>query len=234
MVIPSLAAGLSIFALASSAVIIPRRWILDWPFSHILWHGDEATPEIALTFDDGPHPENTPALLDILKEQHVTATFFVVGKRAQRHPSLLSRIHGDGHLLGNHSFTHAKLPLHTGKRMITEIVRTGEVIEKCTGVRPRYFRPPHGLRDVRLWRLLKLLNMNGVMWTIMPWDWRNIHEDAIVRRILRSTENGAIITLHDGGGRRTETLEAVKKLVPALRQRGFTFVPIDRMTRWNQ
>ena len=234
MFIPCLAACLSVVALASSAMIVPRRWLMDWPFSHILWRGDVAIPEIALTFDDGPHPENTPALLDILGGMGVEATFFVVGQYVERYPSLVSRIHEEGHLIGNHSFSHVKLPLFTGDRMITEIVHTGDVIEEYTGVRPRYFRPPHGLRDMRLWRLVKLLNMCAVMWTVMPWDWRNSSEDAIIKKILGSLENGGIITLHDGGGRRTETLKAVKKLVPAIRQRGFAFVTIDRMAEWKQ
>jgi peptidoglycan/xylan/chitin deacetylase (PgdA/CDA1 family) len=227
--LPYLAAGIVCFIMISTATIVPRRWIFDWKFSHILWHGKTSNTDIAFTFDDGPHPINTPILLDILRNNRVKATFFIVGERAEKNPQLISRMHEEGHLVGNHSYSHLKFPFHTSIEMKKEIIRTNALIEKHTGVRTHYFRPPHGLRDFRLWHILRHLQMIGVMWTIMPWDWKNISEKRIVQKILNSIHNGAIITLHDGGGEREETLKAVEKLIPLLRQKGFHFTTVDRM-----
>jgi peptidoglycan/xylan/chitin deacetylase (PgdA/CDA1 family) len=220
-------ACLALLAAVSPAFILPRRWLFDLPYNHILWHGSRRSPRIAMTFDDGPHPVHTPAILDVLEDCGVKASFFVTGSRGETHPRILAQIHAKGHLIANHSYSHLKLPFHSRGRMRKEIEDTNRIIKQTTGTFPAYFRPPHGLRDPRLWNILKELHMVAVMWEVMPWDWKPISEYAIVRKLLHRVRNGSIITLHDGGGARTETVKAVQKSIPLLLKRGYDFVVVD-------
>ena len=207
------------YGLAACRVTRPLLW--EWGFDHVHWRGprDERT-RFALSFDDGPDPRQTPALLEILARHRLRATFFLLGREAARHPALVREIAAAGHELGNHSFSHARLPLLSTARMQAEIDRATEAIGAACGEAPRLFRPPYGLRDRRLLRATRERGLTLLLWSVMPWDWLAPPAVWIERWLRLRVRPGAIVTLHDGGGDRRPTLEALDRVLPQLAARG--------------
>ncbi|MCX7970386.1 MAG: polysaccharide deacetylase family protein [Negativicutes bacterium] len=189
---------------------------------------------VAITFDDGPSPPYTTELLAVLRAYHVPATFFLVGEKAARYPQLVREIHGDGHEIGNHTWDHRDLLQISRVEAWQEIDRTNEIIQNLTGVRPQLLRPPHGFRDRTIIDMAGQRGMRVAEWTVMARDWQNPGVDVIVDRILSGVSPGAIILLHDGDGRdgvtpRRQTVEAVKRIIPALLAQGYTFVRVSEI-----
>lgn len=181
---------------------------------------------ISLTFDDGPTLLRTPELLDILRESNVRATFFVVGKQAEKHPELLRRAVDEGHLIGNHTYSHSALFCFLmPRRLRREIEQGQETIERICGYRPRYFRSPVGLRHPFLNLYLKQANLEYVSWRIRSFDTLAKRPEAVLRRIYRRVTPGDIVLLHDNAAAAV-TLKVLPELIRELRQRGFEFVPV--------
>jgi peptidoglycan/xylan/chitin deacetylase (PgdA/CDA1 family) len=188
--------------------------------------------EVALTFDDGPSVPATARILDILREQHVRATFFVCGVAAQRHPDLVRRIVAEGHGLGNHTYSHPYLHLKSRWNIAAEIDRTQGVLERITGRRPQLFRPPYGVRWFPLWPLLRQRGLTMVLWS----DWGHDGQAdprAIVKETLERLKPGAIILLHDGFEARPDaqihrsaTVAALPGIIEGARRAGYTFVTV--------
>jgi peptidoglycan-N-acetylglucosamine deacetylase len=181
---------------------------------------------VALTFDDGPDPVDTPKLLDMLREKDVKATFFVVGKRADEHPEIVRRAWAEGHLIANHTWSHYSLFCFlTPSRLRAEIERGTESVRLSCGFRPRLFRSPVGLRHPLLRPYLKDAGLEYVSWTIRTRDTFNRDAAVLARRILKRAASGDIILLHDhlpGGAH--AMLEALPGVIDELRERGFQFV----------
>ncbi|MDA0834760.1 MAG: polysaccharide deacetylase family protein [Planctomycetota bacterium] len=153
---------------------------------------------VALTFDDGPHPEWTPRLLDTLQENQLRGTFFVVGERAERHPELIRRIVAEGHTLGNHSYTHAEAMIWNDDRFLAEVKQTRLLLEEMTGTPCRYVRPPKGVVTVR--RLRELWNDDQcvVLWNVNPTDFKIQNVDDIVDWCSRYLpRHGDVLLWHD-------------------------------------
>ena len=178
---------------------------------------------IALTFDDGPHLELTPWLLDFLWEQDVRATFFVLGCNVEEAPDILRRAAAEGHQIGNHTYHHKDLTTLSPERRRTEINSGAALIESLTGRRPTVMRPPYGEynRTVQ-----DEADTPLVFWSIDPADWRTRDADETVRHVMERAQDGDILLLHD---LYEETVEAAIKLIPALRAQGFVFVTVDQL-----
>lgn len=172
-----------------------------------------ADREVFLTFDDGPSPETTPALLDLLAEHDVKASFFLIGRNAASHPDLVKRIAEAGHVIGNHSWGHGFMPSLSLKRQKEEIERTNEVIAETTGTAPTFFRPPYGMMDQRTASCLLEKDMRPVYWTSAPEDWQIPGAGAVVRRVLMDLKPGSLIVLHEGKFLARQTLTAAKELI---------------------
>ena len=179
-----------------------------WPGSGIFGKAliaPERATELALTFDDGPNPKWTPRLLDVLGERGVKATFFMLGGRAQAEPELVRRIAAEGHLIGNHSWSHPNLALTAAGKVREELTRTSETIEQITAEKVKYFRPPFGARRPAVFRIARELGLRVVTWNAMTSDWSEPSADRIagqlVEKIDRLVRRGraANIVLHDGG-----------------------------------
>lgn len=189
----------------------------------------ERDADAALTFDDGPSPD-TARILDILREKGVKATFFLCGAAVERYPELAKRIAAEGHALGNHTYSHPYLHLKSRDVIASEIDRTQAAIERATGIRPKYFRPPHGVRWFSLWTILRERGMEMALWNSFPQEGASpAHE--IVRRALARLRPGAIILLHDGReampegrDRRPATVEALPQIIDGARRAGYRFV----------
>jgi len=181
---------------------------------------------VALTFDDGPDPVDTPKLLDLLKDKGVKATFFVVGKRAEQHPEIVRRAWEEGHLIANHTWSHYSLFCFLSpRRLRAEIERGSESVRRSCGFRTRFFRSPVGLRHPLLAPYLKDAGLEYVSWTIRTRDTLTADSGVIARRILSKVASGDIILMHDRLPRGTGAmLEALPGIIDELRARGFQFV----------
>ncbi|HEX2925281.1 MAG TPA: polysaccharide deacetylase family protein [Ruminiclostridium sp.] len=193
---------------------------------------------VALTFDDGPYPPYTGQILDILKENNIQATFFLIGQNAEKHPELVQRIAADGHQLGNHTFDHVDLLKADREKIAFEVDHTSKVIADIIGKAPHVVRPPHGFRDAVVLDMMAERNLKVVEWSIMSRDWTNPGVDAIVSRTVSKVKNGSIILLHDGDGleskkSRMETVEATRLIIQDLLAKGYKFVTVDEILARN-
>jgi cellulose synthase/poly-beta-1,6-N-acetylglucosamine synthase-like glycosyltransferase/peptidoglycan/xylan/chitin deacetylase (PgdA/CDA1 family) len=189
---------------------------------------------IALSFDDGPDPTWTPQVAALLLRLHVPAAFFVVGDRVARYPEIVADLEKDGFEIGGHTFTHSDLSRLPAWQRDLQVSMTDSAIAGAAGIRPRFMRPPYSATaaavdaadesayaDVaRQGYLIALSDFDGE-------DWRNPGVGAIVRNSTPPGRRGGVVLLHDGGGDRSQTLAAIRRLVPELRHRGFRFVPLS-------
>ena len=191
---------------------------------------------VALTFDDGPDPRWTPRIAATLRSLHVPATFFVVGSQVVRHPDVVRDLHRQGFELGNHTFTHAELSTLPGWERSFQISLTENAVAGVVGVRPRLIRPPYSsvpaaLTTAQVSALTRLAE-RGYLIALSDFDgedWRRPGAAQIVSAATPSSSRGGIILLHDGGGDRSQTVAALRQLVPALRGRGFRFVRVSEL-----
>ena len=191
-------------------------------------HGDPDSPEIALTFDDGPHRAYTPRLLEVLRREHVPATFFLVGFQAEAQPDLVRSIAADGHEIGNHTYHHVSLPKIDVISAADEIKACGKVIQRITGRAPHLFRPPGGQYTPEVQQVAEALGYTNVLWTADPGDYASPGTQTIFDRTLRGTRNGGILLLHDGID---QTIDVLPTLIEALRAKGFRFVTVDELLK---
>ncbi|MCM1388433.1 MAG: polysaccharide deacetylase family protein [Bacillus sp. (in: Bacteria)] len=184
---------------------------------------ENETCKIALTFDDGPHPYYTEQLLDGLKERNVRATFFVTGEHAELYADIIKRMSEEGHLIGNHTYSHMQLQKGHIDDFKEELLRTNEVISGITGEEVLFVRPPYGTWEKSL---ESELNMFPVLWTIDPLDWCSSDADNIARKILIKAEENAIILMHDSYA---PTVTAAFRVIDELQKEGYEFVTVDEI-----
>jgi len=180
---------------------------------------------IALTFDDGPDPLTTGPILDILKQQKVKATFFVLGQAARENPGLLSRMKKEGHEIGNHGYTHDYLQT----KLVKELAETDEAVFGVTGVHTHFYRPPGG-RVTR--NQIDMVKHNGhvvALWSLDSRDWLNPGSKRIIRNVTQAAFPGAIVLLHDGGDKRVQTVDALEAIIQDLRGKGYRFVTLSEL-----
>jgi peptidoglycan/xylan/chitin deacetylase (PgdA/CDA1 family) len=201
-------------------------------FGPSVWRGPGDQPAVALTFDDGPS-EATPELLGVLDRHQVRATFFQCGLNVQRLPEVARQVAAGGHEIGNHSYSHPRFYLRSRRFLYDELARAQEALSAVTGQRPVLFRAPRGTRWPGLAEAQSRLGLLGVMWTVIGRDWA-LPAEAIAVRLLRGARNGAILCLHDGCEIRPRPdvrpmLEAVRRLIPELRARGFRLETVSEL-----
>lgn len=179
----------------------------------------------ALTFDDGPHPVHTPAILDWLKENKLKATFFILGENAVRYPELVKRIAAEGHELGSHTWTHTQLTKLKPEAVRREVRRTHDLIVSLTGRAPVYFRPPYGslLLTQRI-AIEQEFGYRTVLWDADSLDWKLKSAEAVAKELRPFIRKGAIVLAHDIHPR---ILPALKKLVPEASRRGLSPAPLS-------
>jgi peptidoglycan/xylan/chitin deacetylase (PgdA/CDA1 family) len=215
-----------IFVLIGLGVAIPQMKF----FGNFICSGDKSKKQIALTFDDGPDENSTPALLDLLREAKIETAFFCIGKKVAANPELSARIVREGHLLQNHSYAHSPFTNFLSvARLRTELSQTQTAVQKATGVVPQFFRPPMGLSNPRIFCAARELDLKVIGWTIRSLDTISTDPKKIVARISRRLEPGAIILLHDGNIPAARLLATVKLLLENLRERGYDVVRLDKL-----
>jgi peptidoglycan/xylan/chitin deacetylase (PgdA/CDA1 family) len=201
-------------------------------FAPSVYRGSSTRRAIAFTFDDGPS-ESTAALLRVLADQNVPATFFQCGANVERLPAIARDVAQGGHEIGNHSYTHPRFFFKQPAFIQEELSRAQDSIERVTGVSPALFRAPFGVRWPGMREAQRRLHLTGVMWTVIGRDWK-LDAQAIVRRVLPEMENGAIICLHDGRELQIRpdvepTIDAVRRLIPILKAEGYRFQTVSQL-----
>lgn len=189
-------------------------------------------PLVCLTFDDGPDPVFTPAILDILAEQKVHATFFVLGEFAENYPQLVERMAAEGHTVGNHTYSHHHPWLQSAESLREEMTRTSDIIHSITGHAPHWFRPPHGrVRKIMLDECHEQ-HMRMVLWNRSIIDWGPLGTETAVARRLREVESGDIVLMHDGQRQHNRPQHIARSLPEALKslaRRGVVPVTLDQV-----
>lgn len=178
---------------------------------------------VAITFDDGPHETYTEMLLQGLRERNVKATFFLVGENITGHEDIVKEMYEDGHLIGNHTYSHVILNKVSEDTALYEINRTNELIEKVTGVRTAYIRPPYGGWDESM---LYEVDMQPVFWNIDPQDWNTANVAAVVNSVVMNVNDGDIILMHDIF---LSSVTASLEIIDILKSQGFIFVTVDEI-----
>jgi peptidoglycan-N-acetylglucosamine deacetylase len=181
---------------------------------------------VALTFDDGPHPAYTPQVLKILRKHHVKATFFVIGQQASAHPDLVRAIVDDGHTVGTHTWSHKDLSRLPAGRIRSEVGRAVDSVAATTGKIPDLFRAPYGSWSRPVFEVCAALGQTSIAWDVDPRDWDNPGAGLIRSKILNQVGNRSIVLTHDGGGDRSQTVQALRNVLPVLLDSGYRFVGV--------
>ncbi len=200
----------------------------------VVWDINTSNKIVALTFDDGPHPKYTAEVLNLLEKYEAKATFFIIGKNAEKYPELVLRSYTNGHELANHTYTHS-LKLSVSE-LQEELQQTNDTIYSITGFHPTLFRPVGGNYTDKMINVAVKDGYKVVMWS---WhqdteDWKQPGVKKIVKKVLKGTKPGDVILFHDGGGDRAQTIDALEEILPALQKQGYTFVTISELIENNQ
>lgn len=180
---------------------------------------------VALTFDDGPSPETTPRLLDILKEKSVPATFFMLGFRAAGNPDLVKRVQAEGHEVGSHTMYHQNLVLLPPDAVLSDLVAAKSTMSSILGTEPSLIRPPYGnYNDI----VASLVGTPMILWSVDTLDWQNKNTDAVLSTAMSQVHDGAIILMHDI---HPTSVDAAPILIDALRGAGYEFVTISELAK---
>ncbi|MDP0491751.1 MAG: polysaccharide deacetylase family protein [Verrucomicrobiota bacterium JB023] len=187
---------------------------------------------IAMTFDDGPHPQNTPRLLDILRQRNIKATFYVIGKNVKTYPEITRRIVAEGHEIGNHTWNHPNLTKLSPSKVRDELTTTRDVIIRTTGVQPRTMRPPYGaLLTSQRNTIHREFGYPTILWDVDPLDWKRPGTAVVRSRILNGTKGGSIVLAHD---LHSTTIDAMPSTLDGLLAKGFQFVTVSQLLTMKQ
>jgi len=219
--------GVALFLLA--VVLAVLVWgaanVCSQLFMKVLCRGNKQKKQIALTFDDGPSGY-TGKILEILAKHKVQATFFVIGRHAEKAPELLREIQNQGHLIGNHTYSHHYFfDLYTKKKMAKDIARANSVIADITGETPKYFRPPYGVTNPTLAKAVKITGLKAIGWSLRSLD--TVKSAAKLRKkLLHKTGSGKIILFHDT---MPATVEILDNYITEVKNKGYKVVPLHEL-----
>lgn len=196
------------------------------------WRGRTDTSAVALTFDDGPSAD-TERILDVLAAHDLSATFFMLGRQVEQFPQIARRVIDEGHEVGNHSYSHPIYLFRGPSETRHQLERAQETITSVTGARPRFARPPCGVRTPAYFAAARRLGLRTVQWSVAGFDWKKLTGAEIAERVLRDVESGSVILLHDGdsdGKRdRSATVAALPIIIEGLQRRGLNVVPLSQL-----
>ncbi len=192
----------------------------------VFFQGDPKKPLVALTFDDAPHPMYIPLVLDALRRTGAKATFFVIGRNAVAYPYFVRDLGKAGHEIANHTYHHVRLPALSEARVRDELGRTNALLEKITGERVRYFRPPGGQYSKATLRIASSLGLTTAFWTDDPADFNNPQPLALEQRFLKRLRPGGIVLLHDNA---QSTIPVLTDFVNDARGQGIEFVTLETL-----
>lgn len=194
----------------------------------VLRRGSRSGLKLALTFDDGPHPQFTPKLVQILKDAKVPATFFMIGHMAETYPDMVKLVFDNGFEIGNHTFSHVTLTKLTDEQADTEYRATNDVLKKITGKNPRFCRPPGGDFDLNVLEAAFGEGLTTVLWTDDPGDYTDPGDKVLIETETAKISAGGIVLLHDGS---QDTVDTLASFIASCKRRGFRFVTLDELRK---
>jgi len=216
-------------SLAAVLASLPGTAAAEEDSGCVHYSNPDADMKLALTFDDGPHPEYTDKILAILKKYGVRATFFVIGENVERYPDVVGRVIADGHELGNHTFSYANLSKLSYRKECEEIMSAENAVFEENEYRTRLLRPPGGLYNDSIFRIADRLDYTVILWTIDTRDWAHNKVENITKEVLGKAKSGDIILFHDYIAKKSPTPESLEKIIPELKRRGFSFVTVSEL-----
>ena len=220
--------GLGVWAVIYYAAYAVRSQV----WGETVWRGKTNLRAVALTFDDGPTLE-TLDLLDILRRENVKATFFLIGWQVEKYPEIARRIVAENHEIGNHSYSHPIYLFASPAQTRLELRKTQEIIKQITGITPRFARPPCGVRTPAYFAATRNLGLQTIQWSEAGFDWKDLSAEQIAQNVLKQTQSGSIILLHDGDSagirERRPTVAAVPLILQGLKAQGLHIEPLDRL-----
>jgi peptidoglycan-N-acetylglucosamine deacetylase len=204
------------------------------------WYGhtftglERASKQLALTYDDGPNDPHTFRLMEVLAKHDVRATFFLIGRYVKQRPDIVRELVRNGHIVGNHTFSHPNLIYAPSRQMRNELQQCEQALTDAVGEHGRLFRPPFGGRRPGTLRIARSLGLAPVMWNVTGWDWRGNPAEYIERKITRQVRGGDVILLHDGshttfGADRAQTVLATDHLIARYKSEDLQFVTVPQM-----
>jgi peptidoglycan-N-acetylglucosamine deacetylase len=225
------AAAASAYSLGYQSLAPTGQW-----FGRAFYGLKRGSKQIALTFDDGPNDPHTLNLLDVLAKHNVHATFFLIGRYVCQCPDIVREAVSHGHVLGNHTFTHPLLTFQSGSRIRQEIQQCREAITDAVGEHSNLFRPPWGGRRPGVFRLVRELGLDPIMWNVTGYDWDSPSAEYIEKKVNDRVCGGDVLLLHDGGHQafgtdRSKTVQAVDHLIARYKSQGYEFTTIPEMMR---
>ena len=219
-----------LFLLYTFVIALGSYFIQLQFFTHSYCNGGSDKPYIAITFDDGPQHPHTVAILDILKEEKVPATFFLIGKNVTGNENIVKRMDSEGHLIGTHSFYHHwRFPLQKKEKIAAEITLSQKAISGIIGRKPLLFRPPFGVTDPPLAAGIKLAAVASIGWSVRSYDTVISSPDSLLARVSK-LKNGDIVLFHDAG---LQTNVILPLFIKYVRSKGFEIVPLDKLSGIN-
>lgn len=204
-------------------------FFIQWNFHFKSYHSNPNITKnnIALTFDDGPHPEFTPQVLQLLKRFNAKATFFCIGKHMEQHSELIKEMMAQGHTMGNHTYSHSRMFGFFGaKKVIAELQKTNGVFAKITGEQLQLYRPAYGVTNPNIKKAIRAINLQSIGWSIRSLDTTHLSEDAILNRVVNKICKGDIILLHDTNAK---TIIVLERLLLILQEKNLQSVTIDQL-----
>ncbi|MEA5569000.1 polysaccharide deacetylase family protein [Anabaena sp. UHCC 0399] len=218
------------------APLLPIAYrILQPTFPNCLWRGNLHTKTIALTFDDGPHPQYTPQVLAVLDRYNIKASFFWLGACVNRSPTIAKAVSDRGHWIGLHGYDHRSFTRLSPKDLKGSLEKTQTAIYHACDILPvkvRDVRPPNGLFTPKTLNLFRQWQYRPVMWSVVPEDWVRPGVNKVVQRVMKQVQNGSLIVLHDGACGGQDVAATIQILIPHLLQTGYQFVTVDAL--WQQ
>ncbi len=232
---------LTIFILAAASIFGLVCWSVVYYLTYAVrsqvlgktvWCGNANNRSVALTFDDGPSPD-TLKILEILRLADTKATFFVVGKEAEKYPEIVKKIVEEGHEIGNHSYSHPIYLFCTPEKTRRELEKTQEIIKTAVGFAPKIARPPCGVRTPAYFKTAKNLGLATIQWSDAGFDWKKISAEKICKNVLKTVQSDSIILLHDSDTRsksnRTVTADALPLVLDGLKKKNLRVVPLSEL-----
>lgn len=219
----------AVLALTWMVITVIGSFHIQWNYHLKSLHSNQDISEnqVAITFDDGPHPEFTIKVLELLKKYEVQATFFCIGRNVNAHPELLKKIIAHGHTVGNHTYSHSNFFGFFGtQKVISELQRTNALIENLTQKKLRLYRPAFGVTNPNIKRALKETGLQSIGWNTRSFDTTRLSEETILKRITHKISKGDIILLHDSSAK---TVAVLEQLLLFLRKKDMQSVTVDRL-----
>jgi len=224
----------SIQKLACLALLLLAKASMATTSGEPIRHVNTTEKVVALTFDDGPDKPYTEQILGVLDKHNVKATFFVLGGNAKANPDLIKKIMASGHDLGNHTMSHQKMKGRTVEAMRNDIASVDKILRDLGYEKEITFRAPFGITSPNLKEALQQLNKRMVLFTFLPQDWTKISAQQIYDNVMKQMKPGLIITLHDGGNHRENTVKATEMLIENLQKQGYRFLTVSDLLKLQQ